>query len=359
MSRGQGRAYRPTWTEDGATRTARTWWIDYSVHGKRFKENAHTTSQKAALDLLRHRVGDRRAGKLTGAPDSVTLAELRALHEKQYDLDGRRTKRRILEYWDHVEAFFGAETRALDVTTVRLDDYAAARLAQGAALQTTKNERAAVRRGFKLAMEKGLLAAMPVFKLPAVRNARSGFFEEGDFAALLLELPVDVRPVVEFLHATGWRVSEALTLVWDAIDWEGHIIRLAERATKGGEARVFPFGEAPSLKALLEARWAARDGLWVFHRGGKRIRDFRHAWASACARAGCAGRLVHDLRRTAARDMRRAGISEGEIMRLCGWRTRSMFDRYNIIDEQDLARAVARRFSGQGAAKSEPSADPA
>jgi integrase len=62
--------------------------------------------------------------------------------------------------------------------------------------------------------------------------------------------------------------------------------------------------------------------------------------------AGLEGRLVHDLRRSAARDFRRAGVSEGEIMRLCGWKSRTMFDRYNIIDQADLTRAVARRFSG-------------
>ncbi len=50
------------------------------------------------------------------------------------------------------------------------------------------------------------------------------------------------------------------------------------------------------------------------------------------------------LRRTAARDFRRAGVSEGESMQLCGWETRSMFDRYNVIDEADLARAVAKRL---------------
>lgn len=69
---------------------------------------------------------------------------------------------------------------------------------------------------------------------------------------------------------------------------------------------------------------------------------------------------MHDLRRTAAREFRRNGVSEGEIMRLCGWRTRSMFDRYNLIDEQDLAAAVAKRFAnGKVRQRSEGTAAPA
>ena len=63
--------------------------------------------------------------------------------------------------------------------------------------------------------------------------------------------------------------------------------------------------------------------------------------------SGFQGRLVHDLRRTLARDFRRQGVSEGEIMKLCGWKTRAMFDRYNIIDEADLAQAVAKRFKAE------------
>ena len=69
-----------------------------------------------------------------------------------------------------------------------------------------------------------------------------------------------------------------------------------------------------------------------------------HKWARARKRAGLKNRIMHDLRRTAARDFRRAGVSEGEIMKLCGWKTRAMFDRYNIIDEADLAAAVAKRL---------------
>jgi integrase len=85
--------------------------------------------------------------------------------------------------------------------------------------------------------------------------------------------------------------------------------------------------------------------------------SLRYAWTRATKRAGVPGRLIHDLRRSAARDFRRAGVSEGEIMRLCGWETRSMFDRYNVIDEGDLARAVAKRY-GTVAAQFGPSQEP-
>ena len=71
---------------------------------------------------------------------------------------------------------------------------------------------------------------------------------------------------------------------------------------------------------------------------------FRNSWKAAGRRARVVARIFHDLRRTAARDMRRAGTWEGEIMRLCGGRTRSLVDCCNIIDEADLIAAVAKRF---------------
>ncbi|MEX2155946.1 MAG: tyrosine-type recombinase/integrase [Gemmatimonadales bacterium] len=93
-------------------------------------------------------------------------------------------------------------------------------------------------------------------------------------------------------------------------------------------------------------------------RRGKRLgyTTLLHHWQRATKRAGCEGRIVHDLRRTAARDFRAAGVNEGTIMALCGWKTRAMFDRYNIVDDADLADAVARRFNGQTTAKPEGTA---
>jgi len=383
--------FHPTWTDPktGELRVGKTWDLDYSVHGKRHREPAHTTSQRVALRLLRARLSERESGRLIGEPEKVVLAEyrdspdgtpqlvggLRWLHETSFDLAGRRSKTRIQLCWRHLEEFFGRDAPALRVTAPELDRYATARLGSGVSRSTVNGELAALRRGFRLAIEKGLLGTMPVIKLPTLRNARSGFFEEGDFAALVLELPAYLRPLIRFLRLTGWRVSEARALSWASVEWDNQApegtgalaagpnacLRLAASATKGGDARTFPFGQAPDLKALLAAAWLTRQGPFVFQRDGRPLRSFCKAWDSACRRAGLEGRLVHDLRRTAARELRRAGVSEGEIMKLCGWRTRAMFDRYNIIDEADLAAAVAKRYAnGQVTAKGQaPATQPA
>jgi integrase len=265
------------------------------------------------------------------------------------------------EAFSHLERFFGAEARVAQITKVQIDEYAQHRLAAGRARATVNSELAQLRRGYRLAIEAGLLAVMPVFRLPNPHNARSGFFEDGEYAAVLLELPPGIRDLVQFLRATGWRLNEGRQLQWASVDMDAQTIRLEESRSKSRKARLFPFGLAPTLKALLDARWAVKEGLYVFHRGGEPLGlgAIRSAWKRATKRAGVPGRLIHDLRRTAARDFRRAGVSEGEIMKLCGWETRSMFDRYNVIDEADLARAVAQRFNGKQTANNPPAGGPA
>ena len=86
----------------------------------------------------------------------------------------------------------------------------------------------------------------------------------------------------------------------------------------------------------------SRDSEYLFARGAEPIKDFRASWKLACAKAGVPNLLFHDLRRTAARNLRRAGIPESVVMKITGHKTRAMFERYNIVDEEDI-REIGRR----------------
>ena len=95
------------------------------------------------------------------------------------------------------------------------------------------------------------------------------------------------------------------------------------------------------LLDLVESAWNKRslECPYLFHHNGEPIGDFRKAFDAACAAAGLQGILPHDLRRSAVRNFIRAGVKESVAMRLSGHRTRSVFDRYNIVSSDDLVEA--------------------
>jgi integrase len=108
---------------------------------------------------------------------------------------------------------------------------------------------------------------------------------------------------------------------------------------------VILYGQNPELVALLERRLAARrlDSPLIFHNGeGRHVGNFSTSWGRALRNAEVAF-AFHDLRRTAIRNMIRAGVPERVAMEISGHRTRAIFDRYNIVSGQDLDDAMAKR----------------
>ncbi len=179
----------------------------------------------------------------------------------------------------------------------------------------------------------------------------SGFFEEAELQAVLAQLPADLRVLIEFVHLTGWRIGEAKGLTWRNVDFAAGTVRLDPGTTKNDDGRTFPFAALPRLQELLREqrehtsaleRESGRLIAHVFHRGGRPVRNFHMAWKAACARAGVPGRLVHDLRRTAVRNFERAGVSRSVAMKLSGHKTESIYLRYAIVSEADLAEGVRK-----------------
>jgi integrase len=209
---------------------------------------------------------------------------------------------------------------------------------------------AALKRMFNLAIQAGKLIQKPHIPFLKEHNVRVGFFERDQFVAVVQRLPKAVRPPATFAYLTGWRIdSEVLSLEWRQVDFNAGEVRLDPGRTKNGEGRTFPMTR--ELRQLLEAQRAITDDLQrrhnvvcrhVFHRDGRPIRSFRVAFRTACVRAGCPGRVLHDLRRTAVRNLVRAGIPERVAMQMTGHKTRSVFERYNIVSAGDLRDAGRR-----------------
>jgi integrase len=283
-----------------------------------------------------------------------------------YENNGRESIR-IEQSAAHLRRFFGASTPAGQITPIDIAKYIRARLDAEAAPATVNRELACLKRGLRLAARAGRLSQVPPISLLQEHNVRTGFFEEPEYRAVLAHLPEVVQPVITFLYLTGWRLGETLALSWRQVDFRAGVVRLDPGTTKNREGRLFPFAVLPDLETVLRGqrtyttaveRTTGRVVGMVFHRAGEPIRDFRGAWEAACVAAGFARvvnpgtldkpprmkatKLPHDFRRTAVRNLERAGVSRSVAMKLTGHKTESVYRRYAIVSEGDLAEGVAK-----------------
>lgn len=341
----------------------RIWWIRYYRNGRRYEESSGSRKKGVAVDLLKIREGDGVKG-LPVTPKSFRFDEAFEYVVNDYRAKNRKTiadvERRIHL---HLKPFFGGR-RMADVSTDQILKFTVQRQGAGASNAEINRELAIVKRAYKLALKAKKLFLMPGIDLLGEDNTRQGFFERDQFEAVRAALPEPLRPVVTLGYLTGWRIrSEILPLQWRHVDRVAGVFRLEPGTTKNKRGRTFPYRDMPELRDWVEAQWQTHEELqgrgivspWVFPRlrgedPGGRIGSFRKAWKTACEVAGCPGRIPHDFRRTAVRNLVRANVSDTTAMKLTGHETRSVFDRYAIVDEADLADGV-RKLAEKGTEK--------
>jgi integrase len=293
-------------------------------------------------------LGEIGRGKLIGPTEErVTFETMAEDFLNDYTTNEKRSVRSAKLSIRHLEKFFGLD-RALDITTDRVRSYIASRQRaeeegeKGASNASINRELSALKRMFSLALNAGKISSKPHIPMLEEHNARQGFLDHAGFLALRDNLLDYLKDPVTFLYLSGWRVSEMRALEWRDVDLAGKVVRLRPELSKNKNGRLLPL-DGELLEVFERVKEQRRlECLLVFHADGQPIGDFRKAWKTACKAAGVRGTLIHDLRRTAIRNMVRAGIPERVAMALSGHKTRAIFDRYNVVSESDLAEATGR-----------------
>jgi len=379
-----GVIYRPRYTDrHGVTQTSAVFWVRFRQHGKTLRQSTETASEAKAKAFLREKEGKVALNiPANVTADRLTLGEAADLIRHDYTTNGHKSGDTLELRLTHLLAHFGADTRLSRITTGAVEAYKAARLAErvcrtettatGTTRIPTQTRTAAATVNREIAMlarmgtlarrQYGLAVPFVVTKLKE-RNAREGFFDAEAFAAVCRGLRPELAALATVGLLTGWRKSELRSRQWRHVDFGAGWLRLEPEETKNRDGRMFPL--IPELRAVLETQQARVAALqqatgqvipWVFCRDdGAPVGDFKKAWTTARKKAGIPGRLFHDFRRTAVRNLIRAGIPETVSMKLTGHRTRAVFQRYAIVEEGMLQEAgeklaatgLARRESGK------------
>jgi integrase len=308
----------------------------YYVDGKKFRRSTGTPVKAEAEGILRGWLADSEKG-LKAAPQTQGLTydklrdDLLAYYAEQ---EHKSLKRRAdgtpyLYPQTALDNFFkGRKANTIDRDAA--SEFITSRRKANASNDTINNSLRLLRRMFTLARDCGKLTLAPKFEL-LPGNHRSGFLPHESFQKLFDVMPSRLQPLLLLLYSTGVRVGEAERIEWPAVDLDAAKITLREGETKNDESRVLPLRD--ELVKLLSA---------VKHREGRVFptkRSMEPAFKKACAAAGIEGLLVHDLRRSAVRNLRKAGIAEGVAMKISGHKDRTVFERYNVVSHDDVLDA--------------------
>ena len=337
------------------------WAYNFRHQGKRHFKLFSTSKQKTTVEEARIKemlhTGEYAAYLNKNSPE-IDFDYMSELILTNYDLNQRKSKNRTELSISHMKDFF--KNKAYREIARTIEQYKSHRNKQGAANATINRELTTLKTMFRLAMrrnqESGL--TMPFVDMLKEAQPRSGFLAHHEYNQLKLALPTYLRPILTIAYHTGMRMGEILSLQWNQVNMVEKTILLNK--TKNGETRLLYlhgelFDVVKNQKELIDTEY--QDCPFVFFRvftaprrkkrGAimwDKLTSFNKAWNTATKKVGLEGLLFHDMRRTGVRNLVRSGVKEKVAMKISGHKTRSVFDRYDITDEDDL-KAAAQKVS--------------
>ncbi len=354
--------------EGGLILRGRIWWCQFYLDGRQIRTSTKTHVRSEALAFLRKQMDSRDKGEVPVTDvKKLRYADLRQSLIDSYVALGNKSLKERADGTDTIaglaalDEFCGFKqgpngdgkivvtdrgVTATQLTTDFARRFVKERRADGVGNAAINRSLAALRRMLKLAKREKKIHDVPFIEFLKEPSARKGFLELDKFNELICLLPTHLRPLVTFLYYDGVRIGEALQVEWSQVNLDARTIRLEEEQTKTDEARTLPL---PSVLVNMLNEVTPKSG---------RVFDgtnLRKEWVTACAAAGVgtltevegrpydplySGLTLHDLRRSAVRNLVNAGVPERVAMKITGHKTRSVFDRYHIVSTEDVTDAM-------------------
>jgi integrase len=334
MRRTRGSIYRRPESE--------LYWLTYYRDGKRVRESSGSTDLKGAQQKLAQRLGQVDRREVIDPGRGSTCADLWEGLERYYRINKKKSAKILPCRWKHLEPIFGAISAA-QVNFDRLEQYIDARLSEGASNATINRELSALKTALRLGRQSQKLRSIPDFPHLVEDNVRTGFVEDEQYSTLVAHCSeLWLRLFLEIAYTLMWRKSEILNLKVSNVSTASQTIRLDVGSTKNNAGREEHM--TAKIAAMVEQAMAGKrpEDYLLTRDNGQRVRDFRRAWTKLTTTAGRPDLLVHDLRRSGARQLRRAGVSESVVQKIGGWKTAEMFKRYAIVSTADSKAAIQK-----------------
>jgi integrase len=313
----------------------RNWWMNYTVTVDGRRKQIRESTEAADKEQAKIRLAKRIAGQQM--PVKGTIAKLLDGLVLDYQLNQYDMK--ACNQWvdNHLRPYFGS-MKAESVTKETIRDFVVAKTTAQKPLSNASVNRciALLKRSYNIAELK-----FPTVEMLKENNVRKGFVESDKFWHLFQHLPAHTRPVILFCYESGCRIQETLNIKWEQIDSLSQMVRLNPGETKNDEPRVVPVSD---MMMFFFKQKLPHCSEFVFTYKGKHLTSIRTGWEQTCKKLGGPYEhlLVHDLRRSAVRNMVKSGVPEKVAMKISGHKSRSVFDRYNITSEADLKDAMKK-----------------